>query len=213
MRTPLTVVGVLRVGVVVTATSLLGSCATVVPPTSLKIAAAQSAGPPPAIVDARPAQAKAYREENLSSSISKYFADETLQPAFIELLRYKLADALPPHLRDARLELRQADIGFWIPMDSAPMGNAFVLAGVPSGAVVLGSLLGLGIVHGIRRASASEYGVAYIVVAVNDQPVPASETVAIKDGNADEAVRTAVLRALDGLAERIAALQPEANAK
>jgi hypothetical protein len=181
-------------------------------PTSVKIPPTQSANPLPDVVDARKSEAKAYREENSPSSISKYFADDTLQPKFVELLRHRLADALPPHLRNARIELRQADIGFWIPLGSSPMGNAYIPAGAPAGAVILGNLLGFGIVHGIRRATASEFGVAYIVIAVNDLPVPASETVGIKDSTPDEAVRSAVLRALNILAERVAALQPEAEA-
>jgi hypothetical protein len=209
---PLTVAGVLRIAFVLAAASTLESCATVVPPTSVKFAPARAVGPLPNVVDARPAHAKAYREENLSSSISKYFADDTFEPTFIELLRYRLADALPPHLRNARVELRQADIGFWIPLSSSPMGNAYVPSGAPAGAVILGNLLGYSIVQGIRRATANEFGVAYIVIAVDDQPVPASETVAIsKDNKPDEAVRTAVVRALDILAQRVAAFQPEAG--
>lgn len=211
MRTRSSANSLLKIAFALAATAFLESCATATPPTSLKIASAHAARSLPAVVDARPEQAKSYREENVSSSISKYFADDTFQPTFIELLRYKLADALPPHLLGARVELRQADIGFWIPLGASPMVSTYTPAGAPAGAAILGNLFGFGIINGIRRATANEFGVAYIVIAVNDEVVPASETEAIKDVKPDEAVRAVVLLALDVLARRVAALRPEAG--
>jgi hypothetical protein len=196
--------------------TVLGACATVVPPKSVAIKRPVAQHAATTIVDVRPPEAKSYREEESPTTISKYFADETLQPQFGELLSYKLADAIPPHLQGSRIELRQADIGFRI-IRKPPYsgGQTYAPAGVPAGAVILGNLLGFALIEGLRRATASEYGVSYIVIAIDDQPLNANESIAIKEGKtADEAVREAVSRTLDLLAEGLAAIKPpEESAK
>ena len=179
-----------------------------VPPTTVKIAPTPTTRALPEIADTRPDVDKVYREINQSSSISKFFGDDVLQPSFLDLVRYRLAEALPPHLRHARLELRQADIGFWIPLSMSSTGMPYVPPNVPAVAAIIGGLVGYGVVYGLKRAAANEYGVAYIVIAIDGESVPASEQVLIKDIKADEAVRQAVLRALDVLAERVAAFKP-----
>jgi hypothetical protein len=179
-------------------------CATVATPTVVKIPASRPDRALPNIVDVRPASAKAYRDESSSSSVSKFFADETLQPPFIELLRYKLAETLPPSLRDAKIELRQADIGFWIPLGYSPLTSTYGAPGTPAGAAIIGNLLGFGIVQGLRRANASEFAAAYIAIAINGQQVPASETVAIQGIKPEEAVRAVVQRVLEIVAARAA---------
>ena len=184
---------------------LLAGCATAVPPTTVKIASIPALKPLPTIIDARPAAARVYREDNSSSSISKYFGDEVLNPAFMELLRNRLADVLPLHLQNARIELKQADIGFWIPLNMAGGGSMpYIPYNVPIGAAAVGALLGLGIVYGIKRATASEFGVSYLIITIDGESVAASESEMIKDKATEEAVRTAVTRSLDMLAERVA---------
>ena len=191
---------------------MLAGCATAVPPTTVKIAAIPALKPLPAIVDARPPAAKVYREDNSSSSISKFFGDEVLNPAFMDLLRNRLADALPPHLQNARIELTQADIGYWIPLNMAGgTGMPYIPYNVPIGAAAIGVLLGYGIVYGIKRATANEFGVSYIIITIDGESVAASESEMIKDKATEEAVRAAVTRSLDMLAERVARFAPDAG--
>jgi hypothetical protein len=69
---------------------------------------------------------------------------------------------------------------------------------------------GEGLIHGIRRAAASESGHARIVIAVNDEEIHALETVPIADQGAENALRAALRRALDSLAERVVVMKPPA---
>ena len=192
------------------AAALACGCATMTPPAAIKMATPAASRPPPTIIDRRSPEAKVYRESDTSSSVSKFFGDDVLQPQFLVLAQHQIADVLPPHLANARLELRQADIGFWIPLGSMPGGLPYMPPSIPAGPAIIGALLGYGIVYGINRASAKEFAVAHIVLTIDDQSVPASEQVAIgKDVPAAEAAKQAVYLALAKLAERVAAFTPE----
>ncbi len=191
--------------------SMIAGCATAMPPTTVKVASIPALKPLPTIIDARPPNTKLYREDNSTTSIFKYFGDEVLNPAFIELLRNRLADSLPAHLQNAHIELTQADIGFWIPLNFAGgTGMPYIPYGVPAAAAAVGLLLGYGIVYGIKRATANEFGVSYITITIDGEQLAASESEMIKDKATEEAVRAAVTRSLDLLAERVAQLQPGA---
>lgn len=197
--------------VFVVALGALGGCATVTVPAKVKVAVAQSEGPAVPVIDARQPAARVYREDSTGSYVSKYFGDDTFDPTIAAALTRKLADALPATMRHAKVELRLADVGFYATMGFGSPPSPFFSPGAPATGNVIGNLLGLGIVQGIRRASASEYAVAHIAVAVDGEVVSASQTVAIAGLKPEDAVSTAVNRALDAVAERVAALRPAAS--
>jgi hypothetical protein len=186
---------------------LSASCATVLPPTAVKLAPVAASRPLPAIADLRPADDRVYRESATPSTISKYLGDDVLQPRLLVLLQHQIADALPPSRAGARIALRQADIGYRIAMDAAPPPNVPAIS-IAIGPINIGALVGAGIAYGMQRAAAPEYAVAYVLLTIDDEVIAAWEEVPVTpEVGGAESVKRAVLAALDTLRERVAVLE------
>jgi len=193
----------------------LAGCTAITPPQVVRISTQAAMGPLPDILDVRAATARVYREESSGSVTRQFLADETLQPSILELLKQRLADSLPAHLRSARIELRQAEVGVVVTLWGSPPSTtpSYTPAG-PAGAIILGTLLGHGLIHGIRLAKSSTAAFADITIAINDETILGYGREVLSDRSAaDEGVRRMVLRALDDITAKVAALAPPAESQ
>ena len=80
------------------------------------------------------------------------------------------------------------------------------------GPINVGALVGAGIAYGLQRASAPEFAVAYIAVTIDDEAIAAYEQIPIsQEVGGSEALKRAVLAALESLRERVTTMERASN--
>ncbi len=156
--------------------------------------------------DARPSQAREYREEGPGHTF-KFFADDAMQPSPADLVASRIAAALPESARGRPIELRRLDIGFIVSPRGLLPGSSDVSpsvpSGTPAGAIAAGLVLAYGMIAAFNGARADESGVAYIEVGVGDDLLRTAQSVSVaRNVGAVEAVETALASALDDLADQ-----------
>ena len=193
----------------------LTGCATVIVPTRVQFASLRPGVDLLQILDARPQQAREYREEGKGYTF-KFFADDALRPNPVDLIATRLYASLPDSHRGRPIELRRLDIGFLVSPPSLPTSSGTTISapsGTPVAAVIAGLALAYGMIAMLTRATASESGVAYIELSVGSDQLRAAQTVAIaRGGSAAEAVEAALANALDDLAAQARELKTPAEA-
>jgi hypothetical protein len=192
----------------------LYGCATVVVPTQVRFASLKPSPESVQMVDARPRDAREYREQGRSQTF-KFLADDAMQPNAVDLVASRIAAALPESERGRPVELRRLDIGFLVSPRSLLPGSSDVSialpSGTPAGAIAAGLLLAYGMIAAFHGRRASESGVAYIEVTIGADALRTAQTVSVaRSVGAAEAVETAFASALDDLAEQARGLTPRA---
>jgi len=160
--------------------------------------------------DARPSQAREYREEGPSHTF-KFFADDAMQPSPADLVASRIAASLPESARGRPIELRRLDIGFIVSPRSLPGPSDVTLSmpsGTPAGAIAAGLLLAYGMIAAFNGARSNESGVAYIEVGIGPDLLRTAQTVSVaRNVGAVQAVETALASALDDLADQARGLR------
>jgi hypothetical protein len=189
---------------------LLSGCATVIVPAHIELAKLNPGPKTVTIHDTRSPADRVYREVGTTSP-TKYFADETLQPSPIALLASRLGESLPERRLADPIELTQLNIGYSVV--TKQFGTAgqqpYVPANIPAAAVAIGLLMGYGLVAAAQRAAADETAFVSIAVRIGDKELTSFKSVAI---NRDRAARVAVEEALADALDAIAAQAKELDA-
>jgi hypothetical protein len=183
----------------------LSGCATVVVPTQIQFSSLKPGADAVQMFDARPAQAREYREDGRAGTF-KFLGDDALRPSAVDLIASRLFEALPASHRGRPVELRRLDVGFLVSPSSLPTSTGTTISvssDTPGGAIVAGLVLAYGMIATLTRARADERGVAYIEVWVGSDQLRAAQTVPIVSGvGAVQAVESALAAALDDLANQ-----------
>ena len=163
------------------------------------------------MVDARPSQAREYREEGPRRRF-RFFADDAMQPNPADLVASRIAAALPESARGRPIELRRLDIGFIVSPHSLPGPSDVSLAmpsGTPAGAIAASLVLAYGMIAAFNGGRSDESGVAYIEVEIGGDLLRTAQTVSVaRNVGAAQAVETALASALDDLADQARGLGP-----
>lgn len=167
------------------------------------------------MVDARPSQAREYREQG-SRQTFRFFGDEAMQPSPADLVASRIAAALPESARSRPIELRRLDIGFIVPAHSLPGPSDVSLAmpsGTPAAAIAAGLAIAYGMIAAMNGTRNDERGVAYIEVDIGGALLRTAQTVSVaRDVGAAQAVETALATALDDLADQARGLSARGQA-
>jgi hypothetical protein len=189
---------------------LLGACASTPVPDHIDLSGTKLTDARVAIVDMRPPQTKGSRTIEYGGTY-RFLADTSIQPALLDLLSSRLAEAIPLAYRNTPIQVVRLDVGLW--SDSANvsgLSNTYVpySPGVPASATAAGLAIGYGLAYALQSLRTRQAAVANFELVVGGYSVTSVDAIPLRgDLSTEQAMQKATNSGIKTIAEKISAMQ------